>query len=118
MMLTRELETKILHKRGHKCVVDIINTEEIGQPGLPWSGGRLRLEHSPDLQPLTARGRGGDPGEYFAIARSTAQVRAALSEAVTSVAATPWRIEEPQLVEWADCNHVHARARHWAFCQR
>ena len=61
--------------------------EVIGRPGLPWSMGRLRLEQNPDLIPVRARGCGSDPGVFFQLARTSAQVQAALRDFIASLTA-------------------------------
>lgn len=70
-------------------------TEAQGSAGLPWNLGRLRLEQSPDLEPLLARGRRGQPGEYQKKARANPWIQDRLRGIVYPVASAPWKIARP-----------------------
>lgn len=91
-------------------------TAPISQPGLPWQGGRSALETRPDLQPEEARGWGA-PGKYWA-SQYLPEVQSSIQRPLRALAALPWRIEEPELPDWASRRMMAAKARQWALCQR
>jgi hypothetical protein len=88
--------------------------EVIGKPGMPWSGGRLRLETHPDLDPLSARGRGTDTGRLWQL-RSLPQVRDALEDLIGTVATAPWQLARRELPDWVadDPDAIAAEALTW-----
>lgn len=67
----------------------------LGASGLPWSLGQLRLEHRPDLYPVFARGRRGQPGEYQKKARANPWIQNRLRGIIYPVASAPWKIARP-----------------------
>jgi len=83
--------------RGQRIEVDF--AREQGMPGMPWSQGRLRLERHTSLTPILARGLGSYPGAFWE-KRSMPHVVSVLMDYIGAVAASPWRIEEPELPSW------------------
>lgn len=79
---------------GMPLVVEV--DQEVGVPGLPWSSGRLRLETHPDLCPVRARGYYGNPGVYHEL-QAVPPAANRLLEITTTVASSPWRLEDPKL---------------------
>lgn len=82
-------------------------SDTLGQSGLPWSLGQLRLEQRPDLYPVYARGRRGQPGEYQKKARANPWLQNRLRSIIYPVASAPWKITRPK-----DCPDVQ-----WEFQQ-
>ena len=71
-------------------------SDTLGQSGLPWSLGQLRLEQRPDLYPVYARGRRGQPGEYQKKARANPWLQNRLRGIIYPVASAPWKITRPK----------------------
>lgn len=71
-------------------------SDTLGQSGLPWSLGQLRLEQRPDLYPVYARGRRGQPGEYQKKARANPWLQNRLRSIIYPVASAPWKITRPK----------------------
>lgn len=71
-------------------------SDTLGQSGLPWSLGQLRLEQRPDLYPVYARGRRGQPGEYQKKARANPWIQNRLRSIIYPVASAPWKITRPK----------------------
>ena len=103
--------------QGETYEVDF--AERKGTPGMPWSLGRLRLEHHSGLQPFQARGLGSDPGLYWQM-RSMPHVTSALMDYISALAGVPWRVERPDMPEWVlrDPKKVDAVERQFRFCER
>lgn len=85
--------------------LDVEWSDALGSAGLPWSLGQLRLEQRPDLYPVFARGRRGQPGEYQRLARANPWLQNRLRGIIYPVASAPWKISRPD-----DCP-----ADQWAF---
>jgi hypothetical protein len=85
--------------------LDVEWSDALGSAGLPWSLGQLRLEQRPDLYPVFARGRRGQPGEYQRLARANPWLQNRLRSIIYPVASAPWKISRPD-----DCP-----ADQWAF---
>lgn len=100
---------------GKSWEVDL--SETLGQPGLPWSSGLLRVERNPELHPLQARGLGSNPGVFWEL-RNNPQVQAAVSPPVQAVASAPYRLGRPELPDWADELDELALERQYALQQR
>jgi len=92
-------------------------SDEMGQPGMPWSSGVLNLEHHPDLHPLRARGIGGNVGKYWKD-QWLPQVRSPLTRPIRALIGLPWRLEQPEVPDWASLEDVRAARRQWELCQR
>lgn len=75
--------------------LDVVWDQTLGESGLPWSLGQLRLEHRPDLYPVFARGRRGVPGEYQKKARANPWIQNRLRGIIYPVASAPWKISRP-----------------------
>ena len=71
-------------------------SDTLGQSGLPWSLGQLRLEQRPDLYPVYARGRRGQPGEYQKKARANPWLQNRLRSIIYPVASAPWKLTRPK----------------------
>lgn len=66
----------------------------IGTEGLPWASGELYLEQHPDLSPVKARGRWGDPGVWHEL-QSLSPASSRLLEITAALTSTPWRLSPP-----------------------
>lgn len=90
-----------------------------GMPGMPWSQGRLRLEHHNLLQPFQARGLRSDPGVYWKM-RTMPHVTSALMDYIGALAGVPWRVERADVPEWIarDPRKLAAFERQFIFCER
>lgn len=75
--------------------LDVEWSDSLGSAGLPWSLGQLRLEQRPDLYPVFARGRRGQPGEYQRLARANPWLQNRLRGIIYPVASAPWKISRP-----------------------
>lgn len=91
---------------------------EQGGEGLPWSMGTLRLEHKRELVPIYARGRAGNPGEYWKL-RVMPQVKLALRAIIQIVTGAPWSLEAPELPEFLaeDATAQRELEQQWAWQQ-
>jgi len=95
------LPAQAVRFHAEQIVPDGAQWAAIGKPGLPWQHGRLTgLEHHPDLVPVLARGSGQDPGVFWKLARSSAQVQSALRDFVASLTSADWTLEMPALEPW------------------
>lgn len=77
--------------------------EASGSEGLPWNRGHLNLEHSPELEPVLARGLATDPGALWKM-RAMPQVAAALDDLIGNIVTANWRIKKPELLPWHEGN--------------
>lgn len=66
----------------------------VGTEGLPWAAGDLYLEQHPDLSPVQARGRWGDPGVWHEL-QSLGPASSRLLEVAAALTSTPWRLAPP-----------------------
>lgn len=106
--------------RAEQVIPDGSGWAAVGRPGLPWQHGRLSgLEHHPDLIPVLARGLGSDPGVFWKLARSSAQVQAALRDFVANLTTAEWEIQKPELPPWlaGDAEAALALEHHWRLAQ-
>jgi hypothetical protein len=88
--------------------------------GIPFHIGRQELEPTQTFKPTRARGRSGDVGEYWRLATTEPLVRSAVGQAVSAIAAAPWRIERPKLPTYLQGNAAAEAAldRQYNFASR
>lgn len=92
-------------------------SEAYATPGTPQVRGELTLEHNPDLYPLKARGYAYDVGEYWRLQYHPA-LFSNLARPRRTLCATPFRVERPELPEWADHRDADAADRAYDLCRR
>ena len=94
-------------------------TRHLGQAGMQWSNGRLRLEQNPLLVPIEARGLRSNPGRWFSLSKD-AGVEASIGRKVRTLAGAAWRLEKPEVPEWMkeDAFAQIALDLQWEYCQR
>ena len=88
--------------------------------GIPFHIGREELEPTATFKPTRARGRSGDVGEYWRLSTTEPLVRSAVQQAVSAIAAAPWRIERPSLPTYLKGNAAAEAAldRQYDFASR
>lgn len=93
-------------------------SERLGQPGIPMSGGQLRLEYNPRYLPVQARGQGSDVGAFWRLSKMP-QAQRALKGPADAISGSSVRLEAPPIHDWQEGEDA-SRARQFQLelCQR
>lgn len=99
-----------LYEGRYKGYLKRLLEAEVGQPGIPQSGGQVRLERNPNYAPIRARGLRHNPGAYASLATDP-QIARALRRPIDAVTRAGLRIERAPMPEWLKGNEDAERAR-------